>query len=159
MAAPHLSLTLLGWHSPGLITLLLVFGLPLGWRNAGPPEKAGILILGSIALLDLAAWAVMGGALLAHTLIDSLALAWLVPLALKANRHYPALLAAGFLVAASTQWLALTGLATLPRATALIVESGHFVAALAFLLGWLRHRKGPPGTDQRPPWRDQLQRK
>lgn len=142
-------------HQFGLVTLLFLFGLPLAWRSAGPPERASILALTGLACMDLLAWIWGGGAPLLHLAADAIALSWMVSVALRANRFYPAVIAAALLVAVLVQLLQQAGLARGQLAIAALINAMHLAAALAFLAGVLVQRHLLVRRAERPAWRDQ----
>lgn len=149
-------LAALSSHQTGLIAVLLLFGLPLSWRSAGPPERAAILTLVGLAIMDLLIWRFAGGSSLLHLAADGIALSWVLPVALRANRFYPAVIAAALLVAVLTQLLSLLGLTGNAGTVAILVNTLHLLAVLAFIGGALVHRRIVAGGANRPAWRNRL---
>lgn len=143
-------------HQTGLIAIALLAGLPLPWRSAGPPERAAILTLIGLAAMDLLVWRFGSGSVLLHTAADGLALSWMLPVALRANRFYPAVIAAALMVAVLTQLLLLLGLARDAATVALLVNALHLLAVLAFLSGATVHRRILASGVNRPAWRNRL---
>lgn len=149
---------LAGWtsHQTGLLALLVLAGLPLFWRGGGPPERASILALVGLAIMDLLVWYLGGGSALLHCAADAVALSWILPVALRANRFYPAVIAAALLVAVLTQLLHLLGPARDATSALLLVNGLHLLAVLALLGGSLIHRLVVAGGSKRPAWRNSL---
>jgi hypothetical protein len=143
-------------HQTGLLAVLLLFGLPLSWRNAGPPERAAILTLVGLAAMDLLVWRFGNGSALLHIAADGLALSWMLPVALRANRFYPAAIAAALLVAVLTQLHYLLGLAPDGRTVAFLVNALHLLAVLAFVGGAIVQRRMLADGVSRPAWRNRL---
>ncbi len=154
-AIPSL-LTQLSPHQPSLVLLAMVVVAPLTWRTTGPPERACALTLGGVATLDFACWWLTDSSTMFHALADTLALSWMVPVALRANRFYPAVIAATLLIAATAQWLFVARLVNQAEAVQLLTGFAHLVALLAYLCGWLLHRKIIAGPGNRAAWRDQI---
>jgi hypothetical protein len=155
MADAQPVLALLSPHQPSLLMLAMLAVAPITWRSTGPPERASALTLGGVAVLDLATWWLTGGSALLHAMADSLALGWMVPVALRANRFYPAMIAAALLVAATAQWLFVLGLVELALPVELLAGGAHLVALFTYLCGWQSHRYLIAKSGQRPAWRHQ----
>lgn len=143
-------------HQTGLLAVLLLFGVPLSWRSAGPPERAALLTLIGLAAMDLLVWLFGNGSALLHFFADGLALSWMLPVALRANRFYPAVIAAALLVAVLAQLLNLLGMARDPRSVTLLVNLLHAITVLALLGGSLAHRRKLIERVNRPAWRNSL---
>lgn len=143
-------------HQTGLLVVLLLFGLPVSWRNAAPPERAAILTLIGLAAMDLLVWRFGSSSALLHAAADGLALSWILPVALRANRFYPAVIAAALLVAVLTQLLNLRGLAPDAGTVAFLVNALHFLAVVAFLGGAIIQRRMLAEGVSRPAWRNRL---
>jgi len=137
------------------MAMMLAVG-PLTWRTTGPPERASALILGGVAVLGLLSWWQFGGSALLHAIIGSLALAWMIPVALRANRFYTSIIAAALLVAATGQWLLAAGLVDQALTVGLLAGLAYLIALLTYFIGWQRHRRIVGKTGQRPAWRDQI---
>lgn len=143
-------------HQTGLLAVLLLFGLPLSWRSAAPPERAAILILTGLAAMDSLVWLYGNGSALLHFVADGLALSWMLPVALRANRFYPAVIAAALLVAVLAQLLGLLGLASATATITLLVNCLHFTAVLTFVCGGAVQRQMLAGGINRPAWINRL---
>jgi hypothetical protein len=143
-------------HQTGLVAIALLAGLPLPWRSAGPPERAAILTLVGLAAMDLLIWRFGNSSALLHTAADGLALSWILPVALRANRFYPAVIAAALLVAVLAQVLNLLGPARDAETVAILVNALHLLAILAFLGGATVHRRMLTRGVNRPAWRNRL---
>lgn len=156
MAGAHPPLALLSPHQPSLLMLAMLAVAPLTWRSTGPPERASALTLGGVAGLDLATWWLADGSALLHALTASLALSWMVPVALRANRFYPAVIAAALLVSATAQWLFVLGQVEQALPVELLAGSARLVALLTYLCGWQSHRNFVARSGQRRAWREQI---
>jgi hypothetical protein len=143
-------------HQTALFAVLLLFGLPLSWRSAGPPERAAILTLVAVAAMDLLVWRFGSGSALLHFAADGLALSWMLPVALRANRFYPAVIVATLLVAVLIQLLSLMGLARDDGTVAILVNALHLLAVLVSLSGVSFHRRMQARGVSRQAWRNQL---
>jgi hypothetical protein len=143
-------------HQTGLFAVLLLLGLPLSWRSAGPPERAAILTLVGLAAMDLLVWRFGSGSALLHFAADAMALSWMLPVALRAYRFYPAVITAALLVVVLTQLLSLLGLVRDAGTVAILVNALHLLAVLAFLSGASFHRRMQARGVSRPAWRNQL---
>ncbi|MFO1256450.1 MAG: hypothetical protein U1E37_12405 [Sphingomonadaceae bacterium] len=75
-------------------------------------------------------------------------------MALRANRVYPAAIAASLLIAASCQWFQLLGLVHPGGAADLLVGTAHLLALASYLGGWASQWAG---SVRRAAWRDELQ--
>jgi len=156
MILAHSLLAALSPHQPTFVALAMLAVIPLTWRTTGPPERATALTLGGVAVLDLAAWWFGNGAPLLHAMADSLALGWMVPVALRANRFYPAVVSAALLIAVAIEWLDLLGLVQQASSTEMLVGIAHLLALVVYLLGWTGHRSIIASSGRRPAWRDQI---
>ncbi|MBA4162650.1 MAG: hypothetical protein C0515_11360 [Novosphingobium sp.] len=143
-------------HQSGLLAVFLLYGLPLSWRSAGPPERAALLTLTGIAAMDLLVLLYANGSALLHLVADGLALSWMLPVALRANRFYPAVIAAALLVAVLAQLLNLLGLTRDAGSVTFLVNGLHLLAVLALLGGSLVHRRIVAEGARRPAWRISL---
>jgi hypothetical protein len=140
-------------HLIGMTAFLLLLGLPLSWRSSGPPERATILTLIGLAIMDLLIWLYSSGSALLHFAADGLALSWILSVALRANRVYPAVIAAILLVAVLAQLLGLLGLARSGGTLTFLANGLHFMAILAYLTGATIHRRMLARGVNRPAWR------
>jgi hypothetical protein len=156
MTTAQLLLVQLSPHQPNLVLLAMVLVAPITWRTTGPPERASALTISGVAVLDFLCWWLADGFMPAHALVDSLALSWMIPVALRANRLYPAVIAAALLIAAAAQWLLVLRLNDQPPAVSLIAGLAHLVALIAYLCGWHFHRRSSAKPGERPAWRDQM---
>lgn len=143
-------------HQAGLLAVLLLFGLPLSWRSAAPPERAAILTLTGLAAMDLLVWLYGNGSALLHFVADGLALSWMLPVALRANRFYPAVIAAALLVAVLAQLLGLLGLVREAGSVTFLVNCLHLTAVLAFVCGGAVQRQMLAEGISRPAWINRL---
>lgn len=143
-------------HLAGLLALTLLFGFPLAWRDAGPPERAAILTLVALAVMDVLIWYFAKGSALLHLSADALALSWLLPVALRANRFYPSVIVAALLVAVMAQILNFLVPAANAGTVEILVNALHLFAVLVYLCSAMNQRRMQSLGINRPAWRNRL---
>lgn len=148
-------LTAFSFHRPSVAMPVLIGAVPFAWRPAGPPERAAILSLSGMIVIGLAL-SLFDWAAAFQSAADILALSWMVPVALRANRVYPAVISASLLIAVLVQLLALMPTGLNPVAIEMVIASAHLTAIVSLGCGILFHRRRSARAGPIPAWRDQL---